>query len=99
MKCHGVVRTPEIGEVGGRLAHDDPSPAVPPDQASRSIEAAIGAGGNEPQLAGLKMAHITWRGRNIGRRESHNWARYAPACQGSTELLVGLVQRTRLRVN
>jgi hypothetical protein len=97
VNCHGVVRTPEIGEVGGRLA----SAAVRfrAGQASRSIEAAIGAGGNEPQLAGLKMAHITWRGRNIGRRESHNWARYTPACQGSAELLVGLVQRTRLRVN
>jgi hypothetical protein len=47
--------------------------------------AAIGAGGDKLQLAGLKMASINRHPWNIGgygeRRESQSWARYAPAGQ------------------
>jgi hypothetical protein len=52
--------------------------------ASKEAAAAVGAGGDELQLAALEMASISWHhnsiGRREGKRESQSCARSAPAC-------------------
>ncbi len=77
---------PEAGFLTELAQRVDKSPAE--TRAGKQATAAIGAGGDELQMARREVASIEGHQKNIGgsgqRRESQGWARPAPACRTSS---------------